>query len=313
MNNHLHSHRFLQYLIPTLFVASIFFPSNILEKSVFEEIKCKNDNSYSFRPFDVSDKGYTWLDCDFGLRTGNAEDYSRAIDNKYSIFLEEAGLRKPSEGFKEDFVDFVPGKQSRVELVALTSEYKAIGRSIDIKRFIELFSSRFPVVAIIVSAIAFLGALAVPTKKNIKQHGETSELVTAISSALLIGGVLVAAIVWGYKTWLSWLEPRISDFRLGRSTFFSQNIYWLKPLGLSIGILIASLVTVEFIENVKIKGFKQVWKDTWAENRIELTPFKLSSLKETWSGKVVIGITTTLIVTLIVMIVIAVLAGLVGQ
>lgn len=306
MNNHFYFHRFLQYLIPALLVASIFSPSNILEKSVFEEIKCKNGNSQTFRPFDLPEEGYAWFDCDSGLHTGNAEDYSNDLINKFSPPLDD----------EWEIVEIVPDVQSRVELIGLTSEYKVIGQSIDIKRFIELFSPRLPIVAIIISAIAFLGALVVPTKKNVKQHGETSELVTAIFSALLIGGILVAALVLGYKTWLLWLEPKVSDFRLWRSTFFSQNIYWIKSLGLSIGILIASLVTVEFIENVKIKGFKQAWKDTWAENRqdgqekrIELPPFKLSSLKETWSGRVVIGIT----ITLVVMIIISVFVGLIGQ
>lgn len=307
MNNHFYFHRFLQYLIPALLVASIFFPSNILEKSVFEEIKCKNGHSYTFRPFNLPEEGYAWFDCDSGLHTGNAEDYSKDLINKFSTSLDD----------EWEIAEIVPDVQSRVELIGLTSEYKIIERGLDIKRLGELFSPRLPIIAIIISSIAFLGTFLVPAKGDTKGNkGGDDELIEAVLFALLIGGILVVALVFGYKTWLSWLEPKVSDFRLWRSTFFSRNIYWIKPLSLSIGILIASLVTVEFIEDIKRKGFKQSLKDIWIRNtrsdqekKIEFPPLKLSSLKETWSGKVVIGIT----ITLIVMIIIAVFVGLIGQ
>mgnify|MGYP001585066853 FL=1 len=147
-------------------------------------------------------------------------------------------------------------------------------------------------------------------KKNLKQQ-ETArnELTEAVFSALLIGGIIIAAIVWGYKTWLSWLEPKISDFRLWRSNFFSQNIYWLKPAGLSLGILVVSLAVVDFIQNAKKKGFKQAWEDTRVENRqgeqekrIELPPFKLSSMTETWSGRFVIGMAIVLVLLVLLII-----------
>ena len=165
--------------------------------------------------------------------------------------------------------------------------------------------------AVIIFAIAFISALLIPTKKDVKRNEVAGNgLTEAVFSALLIGGVLVVAIACGYKTWLMWLEPKISDLRLWRSTFFSKNIYWLKPAGLSLGILVASLVVADFIQNVKRKGFKQAWKDALAENRqgeqqkkIELPPFKLSRLKETWSGKFVIGIAIILVVFIILVIV----------
>lgn len=299
MNNPLYFHRFLQNSIIFILVASIFFPSNLLEKSVFEEIKCKNGNNYGFRPFDLPEKDFAWINCEAGLQLEVIE-----------IKSGKTGLI-PADEFNPDEYEAI-GQ----DILSKIMNYEVIKRGVDAKRFIELFSSRLPVVAIVVSAIAFLGALVVPARKTIKQHGETSELVTAISSALLIGGILVVAIVWGYKTWLSWLEPKISDFRLWRSTFFSQNIYWIKPLGLSMGILIASLVTAEFIENVKIKGFKQAWKDTCAENRqdgqekrIELPPFKLSSLKETWSGKFVIVMAITLIGMIVISVIVSLIAN----